>query len=129
MSIRLSIFTLLFLTSLVSLTASTSTCEQSPYLTHIQPEDLTEFSNGEVFININEIWHSVNDVTYDSGYYFLDSGHDDSDSDDVIFKCPCRNCGRLQTRSLLIKRKWKCSKCHQDVFTCPKQRDIDGSPW
>lgn len=66
-----------------------------------------------------------------NSYIYLvkkDSSSTNSD-DEIIIKCPCRDCGRHQTKALLIQNKWKCSGCKQDIYSCPKYSDVDRLPY
>ena len=65
-----------------------------------------------------------------SSIYLVKKDSSSTNSDDeIIIKCPCRDCGRQQTKALLIQNKWKCSRCKQDIYSCPKYSDVDRLPY
>lgn len=85
---------------------------------YVSADDLAESDDGDLFLLINDAYYPVDDLYDDGGVYFVEARELGEFPQEYIVKCPCKDCGRYQTSSLLRKNRNTCSWCKRNVFRC-----------
>ena len=87
---------------------------------YVSDEELAESNFGNWFLQVENEFYSIDQLYRDQGiHFFLIRGNELGEfPEEYIIRCPCKGCGRLQTSSLVIRNKNKCSSCGQNMFRC-----------
>ncbi len=85
---------------------------------YVSNEEIAESNYGNLFLQVEDAFYSVDQFYPDQGLYFFEARDLGEFPEEYIIRCPCMGCGRLQTSSLVLKNKNRCSSCGQNMYRC-----------
>ncbi len=86
---------------------------------YVSGEEIVQSEHGDFFLDFEQGYFPVSGPYFDEGFYVLEASRNlDFYPEEYIIQCPCAGCHRYQTNMLLIKNKYKCSSCGQNIFRC-----------